>query len=342
MSLAATLLTGGLSMSAVVSKVTKRRSGVLNVLRGSPIMGPFAALVLAMIFFATQSDKFLSGANFSLIMQQVMVVGTLAIGQTLVILTGGIDLSNGMIMALSSVLMTGLTMRSGLDPLLAIVVGILAGVAVGLLNGGLITAIGLPPFIVTLGTLNIVYALVRIYTTSTITNLPPVQLFFGNTFSIGGTEITYGSVLMLILYAIAWFVLRSTPAGRSVYAVGDNPEAARLAGINTSRVLIGVYSIAALTYGIAGLLLVSRTGVGDPQAGQTANLDSITAVVLGGTSLFGGRGNVLGTLIGSLIVGVFRNGLQLMGVPSIYQVLITGILVIVAVSIDQLSHRDSK
>ncbi len=326
-------------MSAVVSKVTRRRSGVLDVLRGSPIMGPFAALVLAIIFFATQSDKFLTGANFSLIMQQVMVVGTLAIGQTLVILTGGIDLSNGMIMALSSVLMTGLAVTSGLNPVLAILVGLLAGVAFGLLNGSLITAIGLPPFIVTLGTLNIVYALVRIYTTSTITNLPPVQLFFGNTFSIGGTEITYGSVLMLILYAIAWFVLRSTPAGRSVYAVGDNPEAARLAGINTKRVLIGVYTIAALTYGIAGLLLVSRTGVGDPQAGQTSNLDSITAVVLGGTSLLGGRGQILGTLIGALIVGVFRNGLQLMGVESTYQVLITGILVILAVSVDYLSHR---
>ena len=329
-------------MAALVSKITKRRSSILDVLQGSSIMGPLAALVLAIIFFATQSDKFLTGANFSLIMQQVMVVGTLAIGQTLVILTGGIDLSNGMIMALSSVLMTGFAVNSGMNPLLAILGGILAGVAFGLLNGSLITAIGLPPFIVTLGTLNIVYALVRIYTTSTITNLPPAQLFFGNTFSIGGTEITYGSVLMLILYAIAWFVLRSTPAGRSVYAVGDNPEAARLAGINTKRVLIGVYVIAALTYAIAGLLLVSRTGVGDPQAGQTSNLDSITAVVLGGTSLLGGRGQILGTLIGALIVGVFRNGLQLMGVESTYQVLITGILVILAVSVDYLSHRGGK
>jgi fructose transport system permease protein len=326
-------------MSAVVSKVTKRRSGFLDMLRGSPILGPFAALVLACIFFATQSDKFLTGANFSLIMQQVMVVGTLAIGQTLVILTGGIDLSNGMIMALASVLMTGLAVQSGLNPFLAILVGLLAGVVFGLLNGGLITAIGLPPFIVTLGTLNIAYALVRIYTTATITNLPPELLFLGNTFSIGGTEITYGSVLMIILYAIAWYVLRSTPAGRAVYAVGDNPEAARLAGINTKRLLTGVYVVAAITYGLAGLLLVSRTGVGDPQAGQTGNLDSITAVVLGGTSLLGGRGQIMGTLIGALIVGVFRNGLQLMGVESIYQVLITGILVIVAVSIDYLSHR---
>jgi fructose transport system permease protein len=326
-------------MSAVVSKVTKRRSGVLEVLRGSPIMGPFAALVLASIFFATQSDKFLTGANFSLIIQQVMVVGTLAIGQTLVILTGGIDLSNGMIMALSSVLMTGMAVQSGLNPLVAILVGLLAGVIFGILNGALITTIGLPPFIVTLGTFNIAYALVRIYTTSTINGLPAEQLFLGNTFNIGGTEITYGSVLMVILYAITWYVLRSTPAGRAVYAVGDNPEAARLAGINTKRVLIAVYSVAAISYGIAGLLLVSRTGVGDPQAGQTGNLDSITAVVIGGTSLLGGRGQIMGTLIGALIVGVFRNGLQLMGVGSIYQVLITGVLVIVAVSIDYISHR---
>jgi fructose transport system permease protein len=326
-------------MGAIVSKVTKRRSSWLDVVRGSPIMGPLAALALASIFFATQSDRFLTGANFSLIIQQVMVVGTLAIGQTLVILTGGIDLSNGMIMALSSVLTTGLAVQSGMHPALAILLGLLVCVAVGLSNGALITAIGLPPFIVTLGTFNIAYALVRIYTTATITKLPASLLFLGNTFNIGGTEFTYGSVLMLILYAITWYVLRSTPAGRAVYAVGDNPEAARLAGINTKRVLTAVYIVAGISYGIAGLLLVSRTGVGDPQAGQTGNLDSITAVVLGGTSLLGGRGQIVGTLIGALIVGVFRNGLQLMGVGSIYQVLITGILVIVAVSIDYLSHR---
>lgn len=326
-------------MSAVVSEVTKDRSSILKVLQGSPIMGPLAALVLASIFFATQSDRFLRGDNLSLIIQQVMVVGTLAIGQTLVILTGGIDLSNGMIMALSSVLLAGLAVGSGLNPVLAILLGFLVAAVFGLANGGLVTLIGLPAFIVTLGTYNIAYAIVRIYTTSTITQLPSMLLFFGSTFSVGSTDITYGSVLMIILYVIFWYVLRSTPWGRSVYAVGDNPEAARLAGINTRRVLTTVYVVAALTYAIAGLLLVSRTGVGDPQAGQTSNLDSITAVVLGGTSLLGGRGHIMGTLIGALIVGVFRNGLQLMGVGSIYQVLVTGILVIVAVSVDYLSHR---
>jgi len=326
-------------MSAVVSKVTRRRSGFLSVLQGSPILGPFVVLLLFTIFFSLTTPQFLAGPNLSLIVQQVMVVGTLAIGQTLVILTAGIDLSNGTVMALGSVIMTSFAVQFGVNPILAILCGILVCVAFGLLNGSLVTMIRLPAFIVTLGTLNIAYALTRIYTTSTISNLPQFMLFFGSTFRVGSTEITYGSVLMFVLYVIAWFILRSTPAGRSVYAVGDNPEAARLAGINTTRVLIGVYTTAALTYGIAALLLVARTGVGDPQAGQTSNLDSITAVVLGGTSLFGGRGHIIGTLIGALIVGVIRNGLQLNGLGSNLQVLITGILVIVAVSIDQLSHR---
>jgi fructose transport system permease protein len=144
---------------------------------------------------------------------------------------------------------------------------------------------------------------------------------------------------MLVLFVVAWYVLRQTAAGRHVYAVGNNPEAARLTGIRTRRLLLGVYTTAGLVYGIAALLLISRTSVGDPQAGQTDNLDSITAVVLGGTSLFGGRGSVIGTLVGALIVGIVRNGLQLMGVRSIYQVLITGILVILAVAVDQLARR---
>jgi fructose transport system permease protein len=161
----------------------------------------------------------------------------------------------------------------------------------------------------------------------------------GGTFPVGDTSVVYGVILLLILYLVVWFALRETAAGRHVYAVGNAPEAARLAGIPTRRVLLSVYVLASVFYGIAALLLVARTGVGDPNAGQTENLDAITAVVLGGTSLFGGRGSVLGTLVGALIVGVFRNGLTLMGVSSVYQILITGILVILAVATDQLSRR---
>lgn len=315
-----------------------RNNPVLRILR-APAVGPLVALLVAGIFFASQSDRFLTGRNLSLIVQQVMVVGTLAIGQTLIILTRGIDLSNGLIMALGSVLMTKLAVSSGVNPILAIFIGVAATMAFGLVNGLLVTRLELPPFIVTLGTLNIAFALTRLYTTSTVTRLPPTQTFFGETFSFLGTRITYGSVLMLVLYLIVWYVLSYTPVGRHIYAVGDNPEAARLTGIPVKRLLTGVYMTAGFFYGIAGLLLVGRTGVGDPQAGQDGNLESITAVVLGGTSLFGGRGTVLGTLIGALIVGVFRNGLQLMGRSSIEQVLITGILVILAVAVDQLSRR---
>jgi fructose transport system permease protein len=145
---------------------------------------------------------------------------------------------------------------------------------------------------------------------------------------------------MLVLYAVVWFTLAQTAGGRHVHAVGDNREAARLTGVNTNRVLFSVYTLAGLMSGIAALLLVARTELGDPNAGQTTeNLDSITAVVLGGTSLFGGRGSIIGTLIGAVIVGVFRNGLTLIGVEVIYQYLVTGTLVILAVSVDQLTHR---
>lgn len=294
-----------------------------------------------MAFFSLKSDRFLQAQNLSLVLQQVMVVGVLAIGQTLVILTAGIDLSVGTVMALGQIVMAKLAVASGVDPLLAIGIGMLTCVGFGILHGGLVTKVRLPPFIVTLGTLNIAFALTHVVSNDlTFSPLPSEELFFGRTFSFAGADFTYGVVLMLVLYALAWYGLTQTAWGRHVYAVGDNREAARLTGINTDRVLFGVYTIAGLTYGIAAMLLLARTELGDPNAGQTTeNLDSITAVVLGGTSLFGGRGTVIGTLIGAVIVGVFRNGLTLIGVEVIYQYLVTGILVILAVAVDQLAHR---
>ncbi len=303
-------------------------------------LGPLIALVLACIFFSTQSSQFLDPTNFSLILQQVMVVGTLAIGQTLIILTAGIDLSCGTAMALGSIVMTKLAVDSGVPPLIAILLGVATCMLVGFVNGGLVVGLSLPPFIVTLGTFSICLALTHIYSRdNTITDLPGLMTALGNSFKVGGTAITYGSILTLLMFALAWFVLTQTAWGRRLYALGDNPEATRLMGIPVNRMLLGVYTVAGAIYGVAALLLVSRTGVGDPNAGVTENLDSITAVVLGGTSLFGGRGTIIGTLIGALIVGVLRNGLILLGVPSIYQVLITGILVILAVSVDQLARR---
>lgn len=305
--------------------------------------GPLAALFLACVFFATQSDNFLSGGNLALVIQQVMIVGTLAIGQTLIILTAGIDLACGAIMAFGGVLMAKLAVDAGWPPLLAIAAGIGVCALFGLANGLLVTKISLPPFIVTLGVLNVAFALTHIYSNEqTISGLPTELTALGNTFPLGGTDVTYGSVLMIVLFLVFAYVLGQTAWGQHVYAVGNEPEAARLTGIPVERRLLTVYTVAGAVYGIAALLLIARTGVGDPQAGQTDNLDSITAVVLGGTSLFGGRGRVIGTLIGALLVGIIRNGLQLMGVPSIYQILITGILVILAVTVDQLSRKRSR
>jgi len=306
-------------------------------------LGPFIALLAACLFFATQSDRFLTGENLSLVLQQVAVVGVIAIGQTLVILTAGIDLSCGMVMALGGIVMTKFAVDLGLPAPLAVLCGVGVTTLFGLVNGLLVTKVKLPSFIVTLGTMNIAFAITQLYSNSqTVTELPPLMTALGNTFSLGGTQVAWGTVLMLALYVLAWFVLRETAAGRHVYAVGNNPEATRLVGIPTTKVLLGVYVLAGTFYGIASLLSVARTGVGDPNAGQTENLDAITAVVLGGTSLFGGRGVIIGSLIGALVVGVFRNGLTLMGVSSIYQVLVTGILVILAVAADQLSRKGGR
>jgi fructose transport system permease protein len=303
-------------------------------------LGPFIALIVACVFFSMQSDRFLSLQNFSLILQQVMVVGTIAIGQTLIILTAGIDLSCGMIMALGSIVMTKVAADFGLSAPIAIALGIGATALLGLANGLLVTKAKLPPFIVTLGMLNIAFAITQLYSGSqTITEIPAGMLWLGNSFRIGETNIVYGVLLMLALYLITWLFLRETAPGRHIYAVGNSPEATRLTGISTDKVLLGVYVLAGVFYGIASLLSVARIGAGDPNAGQTENLDAITAVVLGGTSLFGGRGIILGTLVGALIVGVFRNGLTLMGVSSVYQILVTGILVILAVMTDQMSRK---
>ena len=306
-------------------------------------LGPVIALALACLFFTFQHERFLTLQNFSLILQQVMVVGTLAIGQTLIILTAGIDLSCGMVMALGSMVMTKMAADHGLSAPVGIFLGVAATMGFGLANGLLVTRVKLPPFIVTLGTMNIAFAITQLYSNAqTVTQIPPGMNWLGETFSVGDARVAYGTLLMLTLYALTWQALRNTAPGRHVYAVGNNPEATRLSGIPTERVLLGVYVLAGLFYGIASTLAVARMGAGDPNAGQTENLDAITAVVLGGTSLFGGRGIILGTLVGALIVGVFRNGLTLMGVSSVYQILVTGVLVILAVATDQMSRRGAQ
>jgi fructose transport system permease protein len=318
-------------------------------LHSYPTVVPFVVLVLGLLLgVSVNYARFVTGSNLSTVLTQVTIVAILGIAQTLVILTAGIDLSVGVTMVISSVVMGRLAVLDGLPIVLAFPAGLLCGVACGYLNGSLVTRLKMPPFIVTLGTLSIIGALLIFYSRSeTIraqdleANAPFLQLM-GVPFEIGGARIILGSFLLILLAIVVWYVLNRTAYGRHVYATGDDPEAARLAGIDTDRILLSVYTFAGLIAAIAGWVIIGRIGAISPTAGENANLDSITAVVIGGTSLFGGRGSIIGTLIGALIVGVFRSAVSLAGLDVLWQEFAIGVLIIVAVALDQWIRRVSQ
>lgn len=313
-------------------------SSIAKKVIGTPSVGPLLVLLAFGVIFSLTNPRFLATQNLSIILQQTVIIGTLAIGQTLIILTAGIDLAVGAICVLGTIL-AGKLANSGYDPIAAMTLAVLACSAAGVAAGGLISGLRLPPFIVTLGILGIITAALRLISAGGAFAVTDEFLgWTGNTIRLNGFIVTYGVIIMLLLYGMVWFLLNQTQWGRHVYAVGNNPEAARLVGIPVGRLLLSVYVLAAFIYGIAAWLALGRIPNADPNALQTANLDSITAVVIGGTSLFGGRGGLIGTLIGALIVGVLRNGLTLAGIDPLWQDLITGILVIVAVALDQLTR----
>ncbi|WP_299203743.1 ABC transporter permease [uncultured Amphritea sp.] len=312
----------------------------------NPTAAPAIVLLLAVIVFSLIiGDRFLTPFNMSLILQQVTIIGILGIAQTLIILTAGIDLSVGAIMVLTSVVMGKMAIDIGLPPEISLLIGIATGALAGYINGLLVTLFRLPPFIVTLGTWNIFFALNLWYSKSetirsqAIEQTAPLLHWTGRTIELFGAKLTYGSLLMLALFALIWYALNWTAWGKHVYATGDDPGAASLAGIRTNRILMSVYIVAGAICAIAAWALIGRIGSVSPQAGMTANLDSITAVVIGGCSLFGGRGSIFGTLIGALVVGVFRNGLALAGVDVLWQEFTVGLLIIVAVGMDQWIRR---
>ncbi|WP_028291968.1 ABC transporter permease [Oceanobacter kriegii] len=308
----------------------------------NPVAAPAIVLLMAVLVFSMViGERFLSPFNLSLILQQVTIIGILGIAQTLIILTAGIDLSVGAIMVLTSVIMGKTAVMLGFPPVIAFMAGMAAGAFCGWINGILVTVLRLPPFIVTLGTWNIFFALNLWYSQSetirykAIAEAAPLLHWTGQSIDILGAKLTYGSLLMIGLFALVWYALNWTPWGRHVYATGDDPAAAKLAGIRTERVLMSVYVVAGVICAIGAWALIGRIGSVSPQAGMMANLDSITAVVIGGCSLFGGRGAIWGTLIGALVVGVFRNGLALAGVDVLWQEFTVGLLIIVAVAMDQ-------
>jgi fructose transport system permease protein len=318
-------------------------------LHSYPTTVPFVVLLLGVLLGVTVNpSRFTAASNFSTILTQVMVIGIVGVGQTLVILTAGIDLSVGLIMVISSVVMGRLAVYDGVPTFIAFPLGIIVGSLFGYLNGILVTRLKMPPFIVTLGTLSIIGALNTFYSQSEtigmqdIDEKAPFLSMMGNQIQIGSARIMWGTFLLLIVAAVVWYILNRTAFGRHIYATGDDPEAARLAGINTDRILLSVYVLAGLIAAIAGWALIGRVGAISPTAGENMNLDSITAVVIGGTSLFGGRGSIIGTLVGALIVGVFRSAVSLAGLDVLWQEFAIGVLIIVAVALDQWIRRVSK
>jgi fructose transport system permease protein len=269
-------------------------------------------------------------------------VAALGVAQTMIILTAGIDLSIGAAMILAQLYMAQVAANNHVPGAIALLIGLLVGVATGIVNGALVTRLRLPPFIVTLGTLSIFSAIGLVYSkgqTTQASQMPSILNWAGDPLKIGPLNLINGVPVVLALYLVVNYVLTQTEWGRHVFAVGGDVEAARLGGIRTNRVLFTVYVFAGLIVGIAAWVSIGYTGAASPNNAVDANLQSITAVVIGGTSLFGGRGGVVGTLFGALIVVVFTSGLTLANVNDLYQPIALGILVIAAVAMDQWIRR---
>ncbi len=321
---------------------------VQHVLHNNPTLVPVIVLVISLAAFGIiAGGKFFSAFNLSLIMQQVSIIGILAAAQSMIIITAGIDLSVAAIMVLMSVIMGNLAVNLGVPTVFALGIGFIGGAAAGMMNGLLITKVKLPPFITTLGTWSIFFALnlwlsgAQSIRSQDIDENAAFLKFFGNAVEIGGARITFGVILMIVIFVVLWYMLTKTAWGRHVYAIGDDKEAAELAGIRADRTLVSVYMLAGLVCAIAGWASIGRVGSISPQSFYEGNLQSITAVVIGGISLFGGRGSIMGALFGALIVGVFQSGLRLAGVDVLWQVFAIGWLIIIAVAIDQWIRRVS-
>ena len=344
-----TVLSG--SDTSVASFDHQKRSPLEHLqhfLHSNPAAVPLIVLIASLLLFAVLvGGKFFSAFSLTLILQQVAIVGIVGAAQTLVILTAGIDLSVGAIMVLSSVVMGQFTFRYGLPPSLAVLCGFGVGALCGWINGALVAYMKLPPFIVTLGMWQIVLATNFLYSANEtiraqdIEQQAPLLQFFGENFRIGNAVFTYGVVVLVLLVLALWYVLNHTAWGRHLYAIGDDPEAAKLSGVRVNRMLVTVYVLSGLICALAGWVLIGRIGSVSPTAGQFANIESITAVVIGGISLFGGRGSILGMLFGALIVGVFSLGLRLIGTDPQWTYLLIGLLIIMAVAIDQWIRKIS-
>lgn len=338
-----------------------------HALHRYPILSPALVLLFSGLVFAYFGEgRFHQPSTIGIMLQQTAVLATLAIGQTLIILTAGIDLSIGTAMLLVHLVIArtvafGATLPlvgwviDPVHPILGLFIGVLFGLLLGAIHGGMVTRLSLPPFIVTLGTFYVFQSLGNVYSNAQTTPkellgdnnetrdvAEGLLLFLGRGISWGSMRITVGVLLALGLYIVFSYILSSTAWGRHVYATGDDAEAARLAGIDTRKVLISVYMVAGLIYAIGGWVQLGRSLSASSNAATDINLETITAVVIGGTSLFGGRGRIFGTLIGAMIVTMFDTGLSLAGVDAFYKNLAIGLLILFAVALDQWIRKVGK
>ncbi len=302
-------------------------------------MGVFVGLLLLVMVFSLSSEHFLTFDNLMNVARQISMIGIIAVGMTFVIIAAGIDLSVGAIVGLSGCICAGL-LREGMPIPVAIAAGLFFGLLAGLSNGLLVTKAGLPPFIATLASLSVWRGLALTYTKGyAISPLPPDFSFLGRGY-IGPIPIPV--VLMVLVYVLGYYLLNYTAFGRYVYAVGGNMQAAKLSGVRVNGTLVVVYGLAGLFSGLSGVILASRLLSGQGAGGTGYELDVIAATVLGGVSLMGGEGNVIGTLIGALIIGILSNGMTLLNVSSFYQMMAKGLVIMLAVFIDiKLKSRRS-
>ena len=297
-------------------------------------LGPLLGLFILIVIVSILNPSFLEPLNILNLLRQVSINALIAFGMTFVILTGGIDLSVGSTLALSSAFVANMLV-AGYDPILSILAGCLLVGVMGMINGLLVTQGKMAPFIATLATMTIFRGLTLVYTDGNpITGLGDSMTFqlFGRGYQFG---IPVPAITMIIAFAVLWVILHKTAFGRKTYAIGGNEKAAIVSGIKVSRVKIMIYSLAGMLSALAGAILTSRLNSAQPTAGTSYELDAIAAVVLGGTSLSGGRGRIVGTLIGALIIGTLNNGLNLLGVSSFYQMVVKGIVILIAVLIDR-------
>ncbi len=306
-------------------------------------LGPFLGLLAVIAVFALLTDtpdQYLSVRNFRIVVAQTVIVALGAIGMTMIIVSGGIDLSVGSVIALTGVV-TAITIRDGVSPLLAVVYSVLAGGAVGVLNGLLITRLRVIPFIATLGTLGMARGVAKWIAGQQTVNAPPTWV---NELAVTFPQpewlmVAPGVWLTVVLAVVVSLILRYTVFGRRVFAVGSNEAAARACGIAVDRLKIWIYGLAGLLFGLSGVMQMSRLRQGDPTVAIGTELDIIAAVVIGGGSLSGGVGTILGSMIGATIMAVLRNGSQQMGWPNYIQEIIIGAIIVIAVAVDGWRSR---